>query len=499
MFSARAVSESGASWLWECEGVNRAVSRLFLIAVVLFVAVIVNLTWIMVVRADWYADRPENRRGLVAELRVKRGDIVAFDGSAVATSKRRAGYYYREYPQGVLAPQLIGYSDERYGRSGLERQYNSELTGQTEQLNVDYWVDRLLGRRHDGADLRLTLVPAVQRAAQAQLQGKQGAIVVLNPATGALIASASAPAFDPAGLEEDWKRLTTDEDAPLLNRATQGLYQPGSSFKVVTATAGLADGTVTPTTSFVDTGAYSVSGGKVTNYGGAVYGRHDFATALTRSINTTFGKVGVELGQRRLLAAMEGFGFHAVPPLALPEGEVRASGRYRGGELLSTGANMDSLAVAWAACGQERILATPLQMALVAAAVANDGRVMKPYAMQSIVSASGEVLARAEVEEWVTAMDSATADKLSAMMEGVVTSGTGTAAAIPGVRVAGKSGTAEKGDGTNLAWFIAFAPAGDPKVAVAVVVEDVQTTGGATAAPIAGTMLAAALEQKRLP
>ncbi len=358
---------------------NKAISRLFVISVVLFAALILNLTWIMAVRADWYAERPENRRALAEELKIKRGVITGYDGSVIVSSRRHSGYYSREYPQGALASQLVGYSSVRYGRSGIEKQLNGELTGQTAALGLENWVDRLLGRRPAGADVKLTLVPAVQKAAQQALRGQKGAIVVLDPKTGALIASASAPNFDPGDLEDSWERLSQDASAPLLNRATQGLYTPGSAFKVVTATSGLDNGKVTPDTEFVDTGTYVVFGGKVTNYGGEVYGPNDFTTALTYSINTTFGKVGNLLGRKRLISSMEAFGFYKTPPLALPSGEVVPSGRYDEKGILSPNAFMDPLAVAWAACGQEQVLATPLQMALVAAAVANGGRVMEPY------------------------------------------------------------------------------------------------------------------------
>lgn len=478
---------------------NKAISRLFVVGVVLFLALIVNLTWIMVVRADWYADRPENKQNLAKELRIERGDITGFDGSVIASSRRRSGYYQREYPQGTVAPQLVGYDSAQYGRSGLERQYNDELTGQTGALGLENWTDWVLGRKPVGADVRLTLVPAVQKAAQQGLRGKKGAIVALDPKTGALIASASAPTYDPARLEDTWQRLSQDAEAPLLNRPTQGLYTPGSSFKVVTSASGLETGKVAPDTEFIDTGTYAVFGGTVTNYGDAVFGAHDFATALTYSINTTFGKVGNQLGRKRLTASMQRFGFYDVPPLALPEGEVVASGRYGEDGLLSPDAFMDPLAVAWAACGQEQVLATPLQMALVAGAVANGGRVMKPYVMEEIVSPSGETLLKASSEEWLTAMEPATAATLTTMMQRVVSSGTGTAAALEGIAVAGKSGTAERGDGTNLAWFIAFAPASDPAVAVAVVVEDSLSTGGETAAPLAAAVLREALAQVALP
>jgi peptidoglycan glycosyltransferase len=479
--------------------VNKAMARIFIVGVILFVALIVNLTWIMAGRAQWFADRPENKRGIAKEMKIKRGDILGFDGSTIAGSLRRSGYYYRDYPQGTLAPQLVGYDSVRYGRSGIEAQLNDQLTGQSTDLGVQSWIDRLLGRKPKGASVQLTLVPAVQKEAQKALGGQKGAIVVLDPKTGALIASASAPTYDPANLEHDWARLSKDPGAPLLDRPTQGLYPPGSAFKVVTATSGLENGKVTPTTKFVDTGTYVVFGGKVTNYGGAVFGPNDFTTALTYSIDTTFGKVGNLLGRSRLIASMQQFGFYQTPPLPLPAGEVVPSGRYGKNGLLPPGAFMDPLAVAWAACGQEQVLSTPLQMALVAAGVANGGRVMTPYYTQQVVAASGDVVQKAQPQQWRIAMKPATAAILNTMMQRVVNAGTGTAAALQGIQVAGKTGTAERGDGTNLAWFIAFAPADNPKVAVAVIIEDTQSTGGEAAAPLAAAVIKTALAQPSLP
>lgn len=478
---------------------NRAIGRVFVVGVVLFVAVVVNLTWLQVIRADHLARQPENRRELAKELRIARGDIRAFDGSTIARSVRRSGFYRRVYPQGVFAPQLVGYDTVRYGRSGLEQEMNDELLGRGRALGVRSLLDELLGRRPEGADVITTLVPAVQKAAQQALVGKKGAVVALDPATGAILASASAPDYDPGRVEQDWGRLSGDPDAPLLSRPTQGLYAPGSSFKVVTAAAALETGVVTRTTSFVDTGTYVVYGGKVTNYGGTVFGPHTFETALTQSINTTFGKVGNQLRRKRLVDYMQRLGFWQVPPLPLPEGSVAASGRYEDGDLLPPEAAMDPLAVAWAACGQEQVLATPLQMALVAAAVANGGQVMAPYVVHEVRAHDGSVVERAEPEVWLSAIQPATALALNEMMQRVVTSGTGAAAAIEGVEVAGKTGTAERGDGTNLAWFIGFAPAADPRVAIAVVVEDTLSTGGAEAAPLAADILRAALAEARLP
>ena len=478
---------------------NKAISRIFIVGVILFVALIVNLTWIMAGRAQWFADRPENKRGIAKEMKIKRGEILAYDGSTIAGSVRRSGYYYRDYPQGTVAPQLVGYDSVRYGRNGIEEQLNDELTGQSTDLGVQSWIDRLLGRKSKGASVQLTLVPAVQKEAQKALSGQKGAIIVLDPQTGALIASASAPTYDPANLEDDWARLSNDPGAPLLNRPTQGLYTPGSAFKVVTAASALDNGKVTPDTEFIDTGTYVVFGGKVVNYGGAVFGPNDFTTALTYSINTTFGKVGNLLGRRRLISSMQRFGFYQSPPLPLPQGEVLPSGRYGKKGLLSPDAFMDPLAVAWAAVGQEQLLSTPLQMALVAAGVANGGRIMKPYYTQQVVAASGAVVRTAQPQQWLVAMKPLTASQLNIMMQRVVNAGTGTAAALEGIQVAGKTGTAERGDGTNLAWFIAFAPADDPQVAIAVVIEDTQSTGGEAAAPLAAAVIKMALAQPSLP
>ncbi len=478
---------------------NRAMSKVFVITVVLFVALIVNLTWIMGVRAQWFQDRPENKRSIAKEMKIKRGDILGYDGSVMAGTERRSGYYYRDYPSGTLAPQLLGYDSVRYGRSGIEAQLNDTLTGQASDLGVQNWVDKLLGRKPKGADLKLTLVPAVQRIAQSELHGQKGAIVVLDPKTGALIASASAPTYDPAHLDDRWGTLSKDPSAPLLNRPTQGLYVPGSAFKVVTGSAGLDTGKVTPDTEFVDTGTYVVFGGKVTNYGDAVYGPNDFTTAMTLSINTTFAKVGNTLGRKRLITGAQQYGFYQKPPLELPADEIVASGRYGKQGLLSPDAFMDPLDVAWAACGQEKLLATPLQMALVAGGIANGGRVMKPYYLQEVVTPDGQVVGKAQPEQWLVATRPLTATQLNDMMQRVVNAGTATAAALEGIQVAGKTGTAEKGDGTNLAWFIGFAPAEDPTIAIAVVIEDTQSTGGEAAAPLAAAVIKTALAQPALP
>lgn len=487
---------------------NKGITRLFIVGLVLFAALIVNVTYLQFFRAGALKKDPANHRPLVQQLRVKRGLILGFDGSIIAGRVRRAGgIYQRTYPQGPVAPQLVGYDTVQFGLSGLEQSMNPYLSGTSPKLGPRTLLDQILGKPPRGANVKLTLVPAVQKVAQQALGSQLGAIVALDPRTGALIAAASTPSYDPAALsvpdpravQRAWNVLAKDPNHPLLDRATQGLYPPGSSFKVVTATAALDTGMFTPQSTFDDTGIYNVYGGKVTNFGGEVFGANTLTQALTFSINTTFAKVGVKLGQATLTDYMLRYGFYQIPPLELPVGAVLPSGRYGGGKPLATDAPMDPLAVAWMAVGQEQLLATPLQMALVAAGVANGGALMKPYTVQEVVDAHGDVVQSARPAVWHQVMSSQTAATLNTMMQDVVNAGTGTAAALQGIQVAGKTGTAEKGNGANQAWFIAFAPADAPRVAVAVTIENTPATGGEVAAPLAAQVLRAALAQASLP
>jgi len=476
---------------------NRAITRMFIFGVLLFAALVANLAYLQVVDAAKLQQEPSNHRPIAEALRVQRGLILGFDGSTIVGDRKQSGFYTRTYPQGAVAPQLIGYDSVRYGRSGLEASLNDFLSGRA-ATGWQGFLDDVLGRRPRGDNVTLTIVPAVQKVAQQALGAQRGAIVALDPRTGAVLAAASSPSYDPRTLDQEWARLTSNPGRPLLNRATQGLYPPGSSFKVVTATAALDLGKVTPSTTFDDTGVYQIYGGKVTNFHGEVVGRNSFTEALTLSINTTFAKVGTLLGQHNLEEYMQRFGFWQVPPLTLPPGSVLASGRYGPKGLLPVSAPLNPLELAWMAVGQEQLLATPLQMALVAAAVADNGVLMKPYLVQQVTAPGGQVVQRAAPAVWRQVMQPQTATVLNGMMQQVVKAGTGTAAALVGIKVAGKTGTAQKGT-TNEGWFIAFAPADNPKVAVAVIIENTPYTGGDVAAPLAAQVLRTALAQPALP
>ncbi len=399
--------------------------------------------------------------------------------------------YERIYPQGSLAAHAVGYSSADRGRTGIEGTYNRYLSG---SFGTEPLLQRLNLKEKRGADVTLSLDTRVQRVAEDALGGRPGAVVALDPRTGEVLALASAPTFDLNTAVDDFAAIP-DEGAPLLDRVTQGLYPPGSTFKVVTATAALESGEFTPDSSFDDTGSYSTPGGPLRNFGGEVYGRHDLAEALTNSINTTFARIGDALGAEAMGEQMTRFSFGERPPIDLPSDEVLPSGRRDGATLLPNGEQ--GMDVARLAIGQERLTVTPLQMAMVAAAVANGGTLMTPHLMTRIRDRGGDVVQTAGTEELTDVMDATAAAELTSMMQSVVEQGTGTPANLSaaGVDVAGKTGTAESDDpNSNDAWFIGFAPAEAPTVAIAVVVEDTPGTGGAEAAPIAAQVISEAVD-----
>ena len=448
----------------------------------LFVALVVQLTYVQVWAAPKLKVNAANTRAIEEEMKVERGAIVSADGVELAVNRKDGQYFLREYPQGDLTSPWLGYNSLRYGRAGVERVYNEELSGQAGILGITNYWDQILGRSHRGADLKLTVNMAVQRAAAEALGDRKGAVVALDPRTGAVLAMVSYPRYDPNEIDALWKDINSDPDKPLLNRAVQGLYPPGSVFKIIVAGAALQTGAVTPQTQFNDSGTVTAGGFVVRNYGGNVYGEHDFAEAFSRSINTTFAKVGVEMGAGPLAAYAADFGFGKVPPW--PLGGVKSFFPDAGG--------MDKAHVAQASFGQGEVLSTPLQMALAAAAVANGGKMMKPYLVSQVLDYHQNMLRETKPLVWLQPLSSQTAAAVRDLMVQVVKNGTGTAASIGGVQVAGKTGTAEVANGEPHAWFAAFAPADNPQIAVAVLVENAGT-GGSVAAPIARQVISAAL------
>ncbi len=491
---------------------NSQITKLSLVALLLLASLIVATTYWQAWAAPSLAAKQDNQIQRVAQFRIKRGLILASNGLVLATNVRRKvggeTLYFRRYPTHGLASQTVGYSTQGRSRAGIERSQNSYLTASNANLGTifDKLGDTLKGTTITGNNVVLNLRPNAQKIAETALAGKCGAAVVLNPKTGQIYVMASSPGYDPNKIESNsgYASILHSPQAcpgsvsPLYNRATQGLYPPGSTFKTVTAAAALDSGQVTPLSPFYDPGYCIEYGQKVSNAGNPeapeAFGHVDFLQAYEHSINAVFCNVGMKLGAKKIIDQAKKFGFYSSPPVELPSGEVAPSGEYdfTKHQLFDDPGRADPGRLAF---GQDKLLATPLQMALVAAAVANKGTIMEPHLVKAVRSPNGGTVLKVKPKVWRTAMKPSTAADLNTMMQAVVTGGTGTAAQIPGVLVAGKTGTAETGvPRVYDAWFIFFAPADDPVVAGAVVVEQSPDGfGGAVSAPIAKQLMQAIL------
>ncbi len=490
---------------------NAEIRRVAFVGLVLIGALVVGTTYWQAWAAGDLAARQDNAIKSVAQFKIKRGLIRSADGTLLAANRQKKvdgqTFYFRRYPQGDLASNLVGYSTQARSRAGIERSLNDYLTGSNGSLRtvLGTKLDALAGKTIVGNSVTLTIDAQLQRAAQRALAGNCGAAVALEPSTGAVLAMATSPSYDANQVERNYGQIlrrpaACSPAARLLNRATAGLYAPGSTFKIVTAAAALDTGTVTPSTGFTDPG-YCIEYGKpVYNYDtDSPFGSVNFHQALQYSINSVFCEVGKRIGGIGILDFGRRFGMYADPGLELPSDEQRPSGLYQRGKLFfpKQDFQVDPGRLAF---GQERLGITPLQMAMVASAIANDGVLMQPYLVQLIRSPGGKVVVRHEPKEVGRVMKTSTAQALTDMMVSAVSAGTGTAAQISGVEVAGKTGTAETGvAGRNTTWFVAFAPADEAQIAVAVALENQTGTGGSTAAPIAREILTTALSREGAP
>ncbi len=481
-----------------------ALSALFSL---LIAALVVNLSWVQVVQANALNNHAGNTRNLAKEARNPRGSILTSDNVILAESvpetdansaKSTANpgrdiTYKRTYPQGKFAAHLLGYYSTRYGRTGLESAENDTLTGNRNYATLSDVIDSALGRPVPGNNISLTLNSKVQKAAEDALGNRKGAIVALNPKTGAVLASVSYPDYDPNTITDNWSTLNSDTSAPLLDRSRQTLLAPGSTFKVVTLTGAYANKTVTDKDMFPAPAQMDIGNAPVTNFERSGYARMNIVTATQKSVNTVYGQVAVKLGANKLVKQASNYGFGKDIPFDLG---ITTS-------LMPDPSEMTTWETAWAGIGQPvgehtspaGPQATVYQMALVAAGIANKGVVMRPYVVDHITSAHNgkDVLGKTTPRTWLRATDANTAEHVTQDMMKVVKAGSGVRAQISGVDIAGKTGTAEVGDDlpTN-AWFIGFAPAKNPKVALAVLVEG-GGQGGQTAAPAAKPVFEAAL------
>jgi penicillin-binding protein A len=465
--------------------VNRAILKLFVLSCLLF-ALLVGFTsrW-TVFEAEALRDKPENRRELLEEQRIRRGPIRAADGTAIARSvPAGAGTFRRTYPDGPLFAFPIGYSDITLGRFGLEASRNDALVGERDDIaNI---FDQLAGERRAGDEVITTLDRRAQRVAYEALAGRRGSVVAIEPSSGRVRVMASTPPFDPNRAI----RSRSLDGISTFNRATLGQYPPGSTFKVVTAAAAIDSGRFDPGTLVDGRSPKEISGAPLNNFGNQSFGRIPLTEALTQSVNTVWAEVGVRLGGETMQRYMERFGFYERVPIDLPPGERQTSAVFpdRRGLARMTSDRVD---VGRVSIGQGGLLVSPLQMAMVASAVANEGRLMRPTLTERVVDREGQTSDDVDAEQLSEVMSPQAARQVGDMMASVVREGTGTAAALSGVSVAGKTGTAEINlRGLNQPWFIGFAPRENPRVAIAVTIERVQGgTGGETAAPVARRVL----------
>jgi penicillin-binding protein A len=485
---------------------NRRIRMLAIAFLALFVVLFAQANYLQVIASDRLANNPANQRLLLQEYQVDRGDILARDGRTImARSRPTSGdlKFLRVYPNGPLYAGITGYYSVVFGRYGLELSQNDYLAGRSSDLLTQNLVDELLGRDKRGATVVTTIDAKLQRVAQRSLGTLPGAVVALDPRTGEVLAMVANPTYDPNPLASHdpkevraaQRKLVRDPQKPLLSRATQELFPPGSTFKLVTAAAALENG-MTPATTFPNPPALDLpnSTAQLHNFGGehCLGGAPQLtlSQALTVSCNVVFGEIGLRLGAEKIVDQATAFGFNRNIPLETPfvSGRIPPAASFEGAESF----------VATSAIGQQDVRANPMQMALVAQAIANRGVELVPHLVREVRDADGRVIKTIEPEEYGRPISRQTASELTAMMVNVVNSGTGTAAQIPGIQVAGKTGTAETPGGNPHAWFVSFAPAEDPQIVVAVVVLNggslgSEATGGAVAAPIARSVIEAAL------
>ncbi len=479
---------------------NRQIIHMFAFFTVLFATLVGFSSYWAIFDADNLKGNSANRRTLLEQQTVPRGVIVARDGTVLArnrgknTGTRR--FYSRLYPTANLFAHPVGYNFVDLGRSGLEQSYNSDLVGETNELEDVF--NELRGRSDEGRELRTTLSPAAQRQALKALAGRRGAVVAIEVDSGATAVMAGVPTYDPNGLADKFSRLVEEKSSPLLNRPTQGNYPPGSIFKVVTAAAAIDSGKFTPSSMLDGSSPQTFASKELKNFANKDFGEVSLDQALTNSINTAFANVGVELGADQLFKYMDRFGFNEKPPIDLPNDEKAISGIYERKSKKPLGRN-DNIDLARVSIGQGGLLVTPLQMAMVAQTVANGGELLKPYLVREVVDQDGRSQGKREPKKMDNVVRPSTANELKKMMLSVVNGGTGAAAQIPGVEVAGKTGTAEvkPGSDVNQVWFMAFAPADRPRYAVVATVERSLGEGGTVAAPIVKQVMQTLLGAER--
>ena len=475
---------------------NRLTRTVFLFTA-LFAVLIGNITYIQVIKASEYQDMPSNNHTINKARFIKRGSIITADGLTLAESIQQAdGTYARSYPNGNLAAHVVGYYSQQYGTMGIENTQNDTLTGSKDYSSWQNALNSLAGISEPGNSVQLTIDSRIQRAAEQALAGRVGAIVALDPRNGAVLAWASAPTFDNTNIQAaiEAANASGGADTSMYDRATLALYTPGSTFKVLTLASALENGLATLDTTYDSPGRMEIGGADVVSIGERGHGKISLAKAFALSSNTVFGQVADGLGAEKLVATARAFGY----------GQQLGLDFTTAASVMPNPEEMTEWELAWAGAGQPvgqghtpGPQATVMQNALMAATIANNGIAMNPYVVSQILAPDGTVLKTTHGRSLGQAVSSGTAAQVKQAMLDVVQNGTGSAAAIAGVKVAGKTGTAETNNANANSTFVGFAPYDTPTVAIAVVIEQ-NAKGEESAAAVGGQVLRAALATQGL-
>ena len=467
---------------------NRLVS-LVTVFTMMFALLVANLTYIQVFKADYYQTLPNNNHTIAKSAKVQRGAIIAADGATLAESvKQSDGTYARTYPQGNVATHTVGYLSSQYGASGIEATMNQTLTGHSDYSTWSSAINAMAGIETPGSSVVLTINSQMQKAAEQALQGHRGAIVVLNPSTGAVLAKASNPSFD----YNDIGAAMSGNNASLVDRATQTLYTPGSTFKIVSLAAALDSGMATLDSTYRAPASLEIGGAKVTNIDNEAWSSLSLKQALTYSVNTVFGQLGQQVGASKLVSYSDAFGY----------GQKLGQDFSTVASLMPDPSQMTEWETAWSAVGQPvgqhsspaGPQTTVMQNAVVAAAIANKGVVMNPYVVDHILTPEGATSSTTKPKSLGQAVSAQTAQQIGEAMLDVVNDGTGMGAQVSGVKVAGKTGTAEVSSNAANSLFIGFAPYDQPTVAISVCIEGSEGERMVgVAAGVAGKVLATCL------
>lgn len=473
---------------------NAHIRRTFYLFAMGFVVIVGMLAYWQVYKRETLANSPKNGLQTQRAIETPRGLILARDGETVLAKSEKRGQdeYERVYPEGDVFANVVGYWSVKYGATGIEIGENSNLSATTEPDTLDELMNQMSGGPQAGNNITTTLDPQLQQQAYDLISRSntgRGSTVAMNPQTGEVLSMVSYPSFDPNNIDENFQDIAQSPDDPLLDRTTQGLYAPGSVQKVVTAAAALEEG-VAPSEKFFDSGSYQAEAGgyRIINFKGFDYGEVTFTEALAKSINTIFAEIAVErVGTDPLIEMAERFGWgdsYEDFPLPIAPSSIGSTSDWDKNDLAAAG------------FGQGSVLTNTFQMAQVTSAIANDGTMMEPHLIREVRSPDGVILERPGPETRRRVLDPGTAEQLTRMMEQVVSlGGTSPQAEIQGVEVAAKTGTAETTGGQPHSWFIAFAPADDPKIAVATLIEN-GGEGNKQALPVAKQMIESYLKKR---